>query len=140
MDEKRYFTLEEANEQIPRLQATFGRVMQVRSQLKNLYKRLEAQGFAPEGDEFAIAIPGAPPDVVRDRATFRALLETLKEDLDAIHASGCLIKDIEIGLVDFLAKKDGAEIFLCWRYGEPEVAWWHPVEAGFAGRRPVTEL
>ncbi|HLU67042.1 MAG TPA: DUF2203 domain-containing protein [Kofleriaceae bacterium] len=157
---RRRFTVAEANQQLPALRELFGRVMQLRGQLKLLYQRLDAAGHAPsdeeiEGDEEVeldedeeLAAeaeeeddPDAPsPDVLRDRAWFRGLLETLREQVEEIQATGCLIKDIEVGLVDWPALHQGREVYLCWRYGEAEVAWWHEVSAGFAGRRPVAEL
>jgi hypothetical protein len=50
---------------------------------------------------------------------------------------GVLIKDINLGLLDFPALKDGRGVYLCWRYGEGEIAYWHEIEAGFAGRQPI---
>jgi hypothetical protein len=54
-----------------------------------------------------------------------------------IQATGVLIKDINLGLLDFPALKDGREVYLCWQYGEGEIAFWHEIEAGFAGRQPI---
>jgi len=48
-----------------------------------------------------------------------------------------LVRDPETGLIDFPAERDGDEIFLCWRFGEDAVAWWHPIDTGFAGRQPL---
>jgi hypothetical protein len=48
-----------------------------------------------------------------------------------------LIKDINTGLLDFLALKDGREVYLCWQYGEGDIAFWHEVDAGYAGRQPI---
>jgi hypothetical protein len=50
---------------------------------------------------------------------------------------GCVLKDMDQGLVDFLTRRDGREVYLCWRYGEERVAYWHELQAGFAGRRPL---
>jgi hypothetical protein len=50
---------------------------------------------------------------------------------------GVIVRDPSSGLVDFPAERDGEEIFLCWRLGEDAVAWWHPTDSGFAGRRPL---
>lgn len=50
------------------------------------------------------------------------------------------LRDVTTGLVDFPAERAGEEVLLCWRLGEPEVAWWHTREEGFAGRRPITEF
>jgi hypothetical protein len=54
-----------------------------------------------------------------------------------IQSSGVLIKDINLGLLDFPALRSGQEVYLCWKYGEGEIAFWHEIEAGFAGRRPI---
>lgn len=53
---------------------------------------------------------------------------------------GCEVKDPRSGLIDFPARLGDKPIYLCWRRGESAVAWWHPVETGFAGRKPVEEL
>ena len=57
--------------------------------------------------------------------------------VNAIHTRGAIVKDLDEGLVDFPAVRDGEEILLCWRLGEDEVAFWHGLEEGFAGRRPL---
>ena len=63
------------------------------------------------------------------------------ERLDAlVHRildTGAQIKDIDTGLLDFSALKDGREVYLCWQYGEGEIAFWHEMDAGYAGRRPI---
>ena len=59
--------------------------------------------------------------------------------LFAIQTQGVELKDPATGLLDFPALRDGAAIYLCWRYNEPQVAFWHPIETGFAGRRPIEE-
>jgi hypothetical protein len=68
------------------------------------------------------------------------LLETferLRADVRAIEAEGVLVKDLESGLLDFPSERDGEVVLLCWRFGEPSVAHWHSVDAGFAGRQPL---
>jgi hypothetical protein len=57
--------------------------------------------------------------------------------VNAIHGRGAIVKDLDEGLVDFPAQREGEEILLCWRLGEAEVAYWHGLEEGFAGRRPL---
>jgi hypothetical protein len=141
---KRYYTVGEANAQVDRLSELFGRVMQLRAQLKAIYQRLDEAGFAPtqeqqedpEGDED----DKLPADVERDRRLFFGMAEALKEQVEAILATGCVIKDIEVGLVDWLASHHGREIWLCWKYGERQVEFWHELTSGFDSRRPVSEL
>ncbi|MBI4512134.1 MAG: DUF2203 domain-containing protein [Deltaproteobacteria bacterium] len=138
--EKRYFTLEQVNDQVARLMESFARVMQVRAQLKTLYRRLEERGFAPSSEDFPIVVKGAPKDVNRDRATFKALIEYLREEIQRVQETGCMIKDVEVGLVDWFSQKDGRDILLCWRFGEKEVSFWHDPDTGYEGRRPISEL
>jgi hypothetical protein len=57
--------------------------------------------------------------------------------VNAIHGRGAIVKDIAEGLVDFPALRLGEEILLCWRLGEDEVAHWHGLEEGFAGRKQL---
>jgi hypothetical protein len=137
---KRYFTVDAVNLLVPRLDDIFARVLRIRSQLKELYQRLEAKNLAPNGDEFDPVVPGAPEDAIRMRVTFKGLLECLKSDLADVESLGAEVKDLETGLVDFWARNAGRDVLLCWRYGEKACAWFHAPEAGFAGRRPISEL
>ena len=57
--------------------------------------------------------------------------------MNEIHELGAIVKDPDEGLVDFPARHDGEDVLLCWRVGEDEVAWWHTLEDGFAGRKPL---
>ena len=61
----------------------------------------------------------------------------LKQVFDSLQEIGCLVKDLDIGLIDFPALYRGKEVYLCWKLGEPDIAWWHPIEEGFASRRPI---
>jgi hypothetical protein len=133
----RYFSIREANELVPFLQATFGRVIQVRSQLRSAYQELEKLGSPPTKESLDDLTGPAP--LVRARAKFRALYETLQTDLKEVDEVGVQVKDIDTGLCDFLALRDGREVLLCWRFGEREVGHWHDLETGFAGRQPITD-
>lgn len=64
-------------------------------------------------------------------------IEVLNRLHDELTDIGCVLKDWAGGLVDFPAVYDGRQVWLCWRLGEPEVAYWHELEAGFSGRQPV---
>lgn len=148
-EEKHFFTLDEVNGELVRLRELFGAVMQLRGQLKSIYQRLDAAGHPPreedlqdpaESDEDEDTGEAPPAEVQRDLARFRGLVETLREQIELIQDTGCVIKDIEVGLVDWPALHQGREVLLCWKYGEPEVAFWHELHTGFAGRRPVSEL
>jgi hypothetical protein len=63
--------------------------------------------------------------------------EMLRRAMKTIEALGIVLKDANTGLVDFLSQRDGRDVYLCWRYDEPKVAFWHDLEAGFGGRQPL---
>jgi len=68
-------------------------------------------------------------------------LERLVEILGELDGLGIQIKNIDQGLIDFPhLRASGEEVYLCHLAGEPDIDWWHPLEIGFAGRRPVSEL
>ncbi|HMD31977.1 MAG TPA: DUF2203 domain-containing protein [Candidatus Acidoferrales bacterium] len=60
--------------------------------------------------------------------------------LEEIHATGCLVKDLEVGLLDFPAILHDEEVLLCWRLGEDRIRFYHGVNEGFASRRPLDPL
>jgi hypothetical protein len=57
--------------------------------------------------------------------------------LARLHSYGIAVRDIETGLVDFPSERDGRKVWLCWRLGEPEIAWWHETTEGAAHRKPL---
>jgi hypothetical protein len=66
----------------------------------------------------------------------RALQARLRRIVDDIEARGVIVRDIRSGLIDFLARRDDQDVFLCWKRGEPlRIEWWHPTDTGIAGRQ-----
>jgi len=63
--------------------------------------------------------------------------EAVAAAVEELNRLGVLVKDLDRGLVDFPALRQGEEVLLCWQVGEDEVAFWHGVEEGFAGRKPL---
>ncbi len=70
-----------------------------------------------------------------------AAVETAGRELagcvEELTALGVQVKDLDTGLVDFPALRGGEEVLLCWQLGEDEIGWWHTLDGGFAGRRPL---
>ena len=122
----RYFTLEDANELLPEiislmeaLQARRANVIESRPQLSEFL----TGGHSDFGGPVASALA----------QDFMAI-ETLAQK---IRSHGCVIKDLNSGLIDFLSKRSGREVYLCWRYGEQQVGFFHELHTGFQGRQPV---
>ncbi|HLX19640.1 MAG TPA: DUF2203 domain-containing protein [Gaiellaceae bacterium] len=84
---------------------------------------------------------GIPPAVLADAAAAVEREErSIARAVDAIAEHGAEVKDVDEGLIDFPALHQGETVLLCWKLGEDDIQWWHRVEDGFAGRRPVEEL
>lgn len=70
----------------------------------------------------------------------RELSASVREALDGIESLGGYVKDLDVGLVDFLSSFEGRDIFLCWKLGEQRVVHWHEIDEGFSGRQKILDL
>ena len=129
----RYFTPDEANRELLEIRPLVEELVAHRRE----QQRLEATRF---GLAAKIAGNGAGIDAnvlaEAERAEQRERVEVAR-CVNAIHGRGAIVKDIDEGLVDFPALRQGEEILLCWRLGEDEIAHWHSLEEGFAGRKQL---
>ena len=62
--------------------------------------------------------------------------DQLEELVRQVQSSGAILKDINLGLVDFLGEREGRDVYLCWKYGEAVIEFWHELNSGFSGRQP----
>jgi hypothetical protein len=128
MRHRLHYTLEEARD----LRAWVGeRVHAARAALAEL-SRPEARAALEAID---LGTGGAWPG--RDVA--RAMLD-LQRSVGELGAADIVVRDVPRGLVDFPAVQGGVEVYLCWLVDEPDIGWWHELDAGFAGRRPLSEI
>lgn len=124
-----YFTVEEANALLPILRPHVQALVQSWRRLSAAHADIiGVLDRAPRSDLGGPLLAAAAADIVR-----------AQNALFSIQSHGVELKDPATGLLDFPALRDGAPIYLCWRHGEPRVAYWHPPETGFAGRRPIDE-
>lgn len=130
----RFFTVEEANALVSTLEIEFGRIARARAELGPL---IEALGGAEAAVEILQDEGDPPAGQGREAERLRAVAAEITEAVGRLNDLGCLVKDLEMGLVDFYAMQDGEPIFLCWQFGEPVVAHWHGVDEGYAGRQPL---
>jgi hypothetical protein len=79
----------------------------------------------------------AASDLRAAKGELEALAEQTADAVRELDAIGVVVKDLDLGLLDFPGVRDGEEVELCWQVGEAAVAYWHPLEAGFAGRKPI---
>ena len=114
MEFKRLFTRSDAERTLPLVRQIVADVLETGRRIREL-----------DTDEGADELPGLEAE--------------LEEHIRELESIGCFYKDwnFSVGLVDFPAEIDGQTVFLCWRSDENELAWYHPIEEGYRGRRPL---
>ena len=130
MDAVRYFTLEEAEDALPEIEKSL-------SEIKHLKKEIELLESVEIYDEESGFSNRFDPAYNKK---LHGLYYDFYAGLEALENAGCILKDLETGLIDLLSLHEGREIFLCWQAGEDRIMYWHEVDAGFAGRQPVELL
>ena len=131
----RLFSLREANALLVTLRDEFGRARELRDELMGIQRNLQETGRGIEGPDVAVD-PAAPEAVQRLQGRAVGIIEKLRNILREVAELGVEVKAAD-GLVDFRSKLLGRTVFLCWRFGEEKVEYFHELDAGFAGRRPL---
>jgi hypothetical protein len=128
------FTVEDANRVAGEIRPELQRLARLKREFDRLQRRMEVQALAAAG-----ATEDNPDARELRRMTERrdVLAGELTMGVQAVQRRGCLVKDLDRGLVDFYALSGDRLIFLCWHMGEAEIAHWHALDAGFAGRQPL---
>jgi len=131
----RIFTLEEANALLPALELALGQLARLRAELE---QAIQAVG-GPEAAMAVLAqeVSDAEGERLPEARRLVGAAEEVRAAVERVNAHGCVLKDIDAGLVDFYAMRDDEPVFLCWQLGEPKVAHWHPLDGGFAARQPI---
>jgi len=124
-----YFTLEEANSALQTIRPLIEEILAIRDDI--LKRRPEIwpviERSAGNGGNATLSKVADDFDKL-DRLVHR-VLET-----------GVQVKDINTGLLDFPAWRVDHEVYLCWKYGEDKIGYWHEIDAGFAGRQPIQDF
>jgi hypothetical protein len=131
------FTLEAVNALVPKLNVVVARQLARRSEIEGRLARLcELTGTTPDD-------LGPRPD---DDEAVRGLKEELarcvlvyQDGWKELEQMGAVLKDPRIGLLDFHGTVEGKRVWLCWKYGEEEVAFYHGLDEGFSGRKPIDQ-
>ncbi|MDE3095926.1 MAG: DUF2203 domain-containing protein [Chloroflexota bacterium] len=127
------FTLEQAEALLPQvrdeilaMQALKREIDDLRGGLAQVVERATGNGHVRSEDAIAA-----------QRRHAERLVEQLNERLARLNAWGVELKGLDEGLIDFPGEREGRAVYLCWRLGEERIAWWHELDAGFAGRQPL---
>jgi hypothetical protein len=127
MEHSRHYSPGEANEALPRVVELLDELREARAHLSDREAR-EALAEAAPGNG------GGQPG----RTVSQGFLD-IREALQELQAREVVLRDLDRGLVDFPALRDGREVYLCWEEGESEIGFWHEPDAGHAGRQPLDD-
>jgi hypothetical protein len=135
MPDRPVFTLEAANALVPKLSTLVARQLDRRQDIESRLRALaELVGEVPNE-----IVPNAD-DSSNVRSLKLDLLDRISEYQQGwreVEELGCVVKDARTGLVDFFGEVDGHRVWLCWKYGEPEIGFFHGLDEGYSGRRAI---
>ncbi|MEM0075650.1 MAG: DUF2203 domain-containing protein [Conexivisphaerales archaeon] len=123
-----YFTPEQVNRLIPKLVDRLSFLLQLKQRI------IEQQGKLAEAQ--ANSTLGA---FCEEKRVLNKLVADFYAQVEEIEALGCIVKDVDQGLIDFPAIKFGEEVWLCWKSGEPRVLYWHTKDEGYNSRQPLLD-
>lgn len=126
----RLFTVAEANALLPSLVPTLLELRAAKAALDDARRALAALTPAMRGN-------GHGPEATRLEDLLRALAADLTNGIRRITRLGVQVKDLDHGLIDFPARREDRLVLLCWHLGDGPVAYWHEIDAGYAGRQPL---
>jgi hypothetical protein len=127
----RFFTVEEANRTLPLVRRIVKDIMRTYPELQHLTEQLHQLASAGIGPELQERIETLRDDIDRTADHINGFIRELEQ-------IGCFFKGFDEGLVDFYSLYKGRPVFLCWRFDEPRIEFWHDVESGFGGRERIT--
>ncbi len=125
----RYFTLSEANAALQIIRPLIKEILRIRDEILAHQPEVWPAVERSAGN-------GGNATLSKIAVDFEKLDGLVHEVLD----TGVQVKDINTGLLDFPAWRVDHEVYLCWKYGEEQIGFWHEIDAGFAGRRPIEEF
>ncbi len=132
----RYFTLTEAERVLPQVDRALRDALFHEAEYRSAEEALNA---TMQGIRMAGGSRVNPGPILATRARRDASAGALREVLEKIEQIGVLIKDLDIGLIDFLTRYQSREVCLCWKLGEERIRFWHGMDEGFAGRKPIDD-
>ena len=133
-EESKYFSLTEAERLRSQLEPLLIEAMESRRKMIDVDERINslAERIQRSG---GLLVPYEKSALLR--AESNRLQEAIRDALDRIHSTGCVVKDLEVGLLDFPARMNGEAVYLCWRLGEDRIRFYHRQDEGFSGRKPI---
>jgi len=125
--EMHLFTPQEASKLLPDIRPRLKELIERKKVVTKLHVEIERYNL----------LGFRPAELAEKAAELDALVEDMTREIGELEDLGVQVKDLDFGLVDFPAEKYGEKVMLCWRFGEPEVSFWHKPSEGYNGRKPL---
>ena len=122
-----YFTTNEANQALPDVIKKFEFTLAKKNEISKLEQDLQ----------MSLATANTFEEYVLLKQKLNSAITTFYEATEMLENTGVVVKSIEQGLLDFPSKRFDEEVWLCWKYGETEIKFWHEKDSGFMGRKPI---
>jgi hypothetical protein len=135
MNQLKVFTLKEANDILPQLTPKLQELRATREVILKLEVEIDTLELLADKN----SNESLPPSVSKKVEEYTKLVNRFYALIDEIHETGCILKDVDIGLVDFYTLYKGKVVYLCWRLGEPEVGFWHDIGSGYSNRQKLED-
>jgi hypothetical protein len=132
--ESKLFSLTEAERLRVQLEPILIEAMEARRKMAEPEKKLAALA---EKIQFSGGMQVAYETAAKWRALRTKFESSVRDALERIQSTGCIVKDLDIGLLDFPARIDNKDVYLCWKLGEDRIRFYHAQDEGFAGRKPI---
>jgi len=132
----RVFSIAEVNAMIPSLSQLVGEQLRAQSEIEQgLAELTQLSGRPPRS---LAEKPDDSSDVERLKRSLREKVQRYEAGWEEVQTLGGVVKDPQTGLVDFYGKIGGRTVWLCWRYGEDSIGYYHDLDSGYSGRRALT--
>ena len=122
-----YFTTNEANQNLPDVIKKFEFALAKKNDVSKLERELQ----------MSISTTNSFEEYVTLKQKLNSSITQFYEAIEILENTGVVVKSIEQGLLDFPSKRFDEEVWLCWKYGETEIKFWHEKDSGFMGRKPI---
>lgn len=123
-----YFTIASANKVLPTVIEKFKKILRQKDEVIKIEQELEASLVTPNTFENYVLL----------KQKLNSSVTKLYQDIEDLESTGVVIKSIDDGLLDFPSQRFDDEVWLCWKYGETEIKFWHEKDSGFNGRKPIS--
>ena len=122
-----YFTTNEANEALPDVIKKFEYALAKKNEVTKIEQQLQLSLSTTDSFEEYVTL----------KQKLNSVITKFYESVEILENTGVMVKSIEQGLLDFPSKRFNEEVWLCWKYGETEIRFWHDKDSGFMGRKPI---